>query len=439
MILAKGSLGALVFGIPFFLVSCASPPSGEMGGAPALEESDAMKSAPGTKWSVPQIPENSEHGYLLADNRIPTLDSCEEWVKFWEGSGPAVSFAVAAGFPDIEQLEVSTQIFLKNRHLDADGNGVLCFEGPPSASVMEESGLAEISLEGLSGYELVVADIRRYRQSSEPLTFPNLIQVYEDPSVDELIRDHYTRMVVRAAEFWAQFGDSPSLVGSVNVFGHDSRDLYRQRQIAIGRGDLSLDAWTRAEGTGGGTVHTDASGKSHAFFRLNDRGGDFPYDDYAFHEITHSYQEAFAFHGNYENTPCWFGEGYAKAVGHANTSVDDNENLRIYRGLRSSDAARLRIYFAAEGEDLKTQIVNTLQFSHNHPQCNTEEPLFGYRLGWLTAEAWIEEFGFAATVDFMKTVAGRDFEATFESYFGVPMDSWLSTSAADYIVEVLDP
>lgn len=439
MILAKRSVGALGLGLSFLLVSCASPPSGEMGRAPVLEEAGATGSAPGTQWSVPQIPENSEHGYLLADDRIPTLDSCEEWGKFWEGSGPAVSFAVAAGFPDIERLEVSTQIFLKNRHLDADGNGVLCLEGPPSASGGEESGLAEISLEGLSGYELVVADIRRYRQSSEPLTFPNLIQVYEDPSVDERMRDHYTRMVVRAAEFWAQFSDSPSLVGSVNVFGHDSRDLYRQRQIAIGRDDLTLDAWTRAEGTGGGTVHTDASGKSHAFFRLNDRGGDFPYDDYAFHEITHSYQDGFAFQGNYENTPCWFGEGYAKAVGHANTSVDDNENLRIYRGLRSSDAARLRIYFAAIDEDLRTQVVETLQFTADHPQCTTEEPLFGYRLGWLTAEAWIEEFGFAATVDFMRTVAGQDFEAAFASYFGVPMDSWLSTSAADYIVEVLDP
>ena len=77
---------------------------------------------------IPNPPENSAHGYLLEDDRIPTLDTCEEWAEFWVGAGPAVSFAVAANYPDVENLEVSTQIYLKNRNLDPDDNGVICFE-----------------------------------------------------------------------------------------------------------------------------------------------------------------------------------------------------------------------------------------------------------------------------------------------------------------------
>ena len=78
--------------------------------------------------AIPTPPENSDHGYLVDDSRIPFIETCEEWKNFWMFSGPAVSFDVASQYPELIDLEVSTQIFVKNIHLDPDKNGIICFE-----------------------------------------------------------------------------------------------------------------------------------------------------------------------------------------------------------------------------------------------------------------------------------------------------------------------
>ena len=83
---------------------------------------------------VPSSPENSDHGYLLDDNRIPTIYTCEEWKEFWDSLGPAVSFRVAEAYPDVD-IAVSTEIFLKNKHLDTDGDGIIC--------LLEHTGLTQ--------------------------------------------------------------------------------------------------------------------------------------------------------------------------------------------------------------------------------------------------------------------------------------------------------
>lgn len=86
--------------------------------------------------SIPSPPENSDHGYLVQDDRIPTIDTCEGWAEFWEASGPAASFAIAENYPKFKGLEVSTEIYLKNQHLDPDKNGILCYEDPPEPLVI---------------------------------------------------------------------------------------------------------------------------------------------------------------------------------------------------------------------------------------------------------------------------------------------------------------
>lgn len=75
---------------------------------------------------IPSPPENSDHGYLVEDDRIPELSSCEEWQEFWIPGGPAISFAVAEGNAWVDSLAVSTEIYLKNRHLDTNGDGIVC-------------------------------------------------------------------------------------------------------------------------------------------------------------------------------------------------------------------------------------------------------------------------------------------------------------------------
>ena len=87
-----------------------------------------------TRYVVPSSPENSDHGYLLEDNRIPTIYSCEEWTEFWDSLGPAVSFRVAEPYSEFD-IAVSTEIFLKNKHLDSDGDGIIC--------LLEHTGLTQ--------------------------------------------------------------------------------------------------------------------------------------------------------------------------------------------------------------------------------------------------------------------------------------------------------
>jgi M6 family metalloprotease-like protein len=102
--------------LTIFVAGCSQPQS----------DVDIQDSTYSSAYQVPAIPENSDHGYLLEDNRIPTIYSCEEWVAFWDQLGPAVSFEVADQFPNF-LIAVSTEVFLKNRHLDSDGDGVICF------------------------------------------------------------------------------------------------------------------------------------------------------------------------------------------------------------------------------------------------------------------------------------------------------------------------
>ena len=111
---------------------------------------------------IPNPPENSDHGYLLEDDRIPKIDTCQGWEEFWVLEGPAVSFAVAeaAGNKDIA---VSTQIYLKNKHLDTNQDGIICyfedsnFTATPSVEITPASDLSpagECKIDSpITGYE----------------------------------------------------------------------------------------------------------------------------------------------------------------------------------------------------------------------------------------------------------------------------------------------
>ncbi len=93
---------------------------------------------PEFSYDIPNPFENSNHGYLLEDNRIPRIENCVEWENFWMGLGPAVSFE-AAEKSQIDGVEVSTQIFIKNQHLDSNRDGVLCLNEDGGVSADDES------------------------------------------------------------------------------------------------------------------------------------------------------------------------------------------------------------------------------------------------------------------------------------------------------------
>lgn len=390
------------------------------------EESLAIQEEPEEEQlEIPMPGENSDHGYLVEVSRIPRVDNCDQWMDFWMYAGPALSFQVAAQHPEIADLHVSTQIYLANKHLDEDLDGILCSDsdgqlvGPPQDVV-----------------EKVVRDIRSFRETPALASIDIDLDTFAGPGVPGDVFEHYVAMVERASIFWAQFNSGASLVKSVTVVANEEKREFDQRRDELGMGSWGDDMWRRSGG-GGGTVGTNDEGYSQVFFRLGPQGGDKPYDDYAYHEITHSYQDLFDTFDPVTGGPCWFGEGYAKVVGHANTFIDDRRNLKMYREQRENDIVTLRGYFSLQDGNLSAQLSEVLRYTHSHRQCNTEEPLFGYRLGWLVSEAWVEEFGFAKTVDFMKGVEGGAFESHFEVEFGIAMDEWLETRAKTYVLEAL--
>ena len=93
------------------------------GCTPAGTESTLSESG---NFVIPNPPENSDHGYLLEDDRIPSISTCEEWEEFWVFEGPAVSFSVAESAEN-KEIAVSTQIYLKNSVLDKNKDGVICY------------------------------------------------------------------------------------------------------------------------------------------------------------------------------------------------------------------------------------------------------------------------------------------------------------------------
>lgn len=99
--------------------------------------------------TIPSPPENSNHNYLLEDDRIPTIETCDEWATFWRGYGPAISFQAADAYEEFLSIAVSTQIYLKNQNLDGNADGVICLEedsGDVSESLMAKRFETDIEL-----------------------------------------------------------------------------------------------------------------------------------------------------------------------------------------------------------------------------------------------------------------------------------------------------
>ncbi|NCW28859.1 MAG: hypothetical protein EBV98_00435, partial [Actinobacteria bacterium] len=76
--------------------------------------------------AIPDEPENSDHGYRNLDpDRIPSFGKCETFLGWWRRGPVAVSFEARDAL-GLEDIAVSTQIYLKNQELDEDFDGVIC-------------------------------------------------------------------------------------------------------------------------------------------------------------------------------------------------------------------------------------------------------------------------------------------------------------------------
>ena len=117
----------LIFAAVSVLVGCSTAEPIETANVPVETSPEiTVEAAEVIEVSVPDEPENSDHGYRNLDpDRIPSFGKCETFLGWWRRGPVAVSFAArdALGLQDIA---VSTQVYLRNQELDEDYDGVIC-------------------------------------------------------------------------------------------------------------------------------------------------------------------------------------------------------------------------------------------------------------------------------------------------------------------------
>lgn len=135
----------LIFAAVSVLVGCSTAEPIETASVPVETLPEiTVEAAEVIQVSVPDEPENSDHGYRNLDpDRIPSFGKCETFLGWWRRGPVAVSFAArdALGLQDIA---VSTQVYLRNQELDEDYDGVICLTNQLQAAGTQK-GTAEAS------------------------------------------------------------------------------------------------------------------------------------------------------------------------------------------------------------------------------------------------------------------------------------------------------
>ena len=117
----------LIFVAVSVLVGCTAAEPVETATVPGETSPQAtIEAAEIIEVAIPDEPENSDHGYRNLDpDRIPSFGKCETFLGWWRRGPVAVSFEARDAI-GLEDIAVSTQIYLKNQELDEDFDGVIC-------------------------------------------------------------------------------------------------------------------------------------------------------------------------------------------------------------------------------------------------------------------------------------------------------------------------
>lgn len=396
--------------------------------------------ASGTEgWTIPAQAENSDHGYLLDDDRIPRLGTCDEWIDFWDLEGPAISFEVASAY-DEPELAVSTQIYLKNKHLDIDKDGVVCFfenESKPLLIAGGETKNSDAESDESQKWIDAVISVRNSINSegtrSYPLDFsasPNVVT-----SHSKVIREG----VDLALKFWAPYIESNRPLAMTVVHPKD-KSWFLDRWESLGRDNTGEFWWNLAKDGGGGAVGTTESGIPNMYFMASES---FPPPsgpvDYYVHEVTHFFQTLSLGTSGEAAAPCWYVEGTASFIGFSMTyPADESRTIAEFAATRRDRAKILMDFYESVGglsnERLERDILN---FPPGDPTCQHETPQFGYNLGMFVSEKLIIDFGFESFIAMTKKMSSQELAKAFQTVNKVSYEEWVRDSLFAYITETL--
>lgn len=391
---------------------------------------------------APVFGENSDHDYLLDDNRIPRLDTCAEWDEFWVYEGPAVSFEVASRY-DEPMLAVSTQIYKKNLHLDSDSDGVICFfenEAKPLADSRENSSDAAsggAEEEADQSWILAVKSVRQAisteQSESHPLDFAASPSVV--PAHATIVREG----VETALKFWAPFIDSDRPLAMTVVHPKDKK-WFLKRWEELGKDNTGEFWWNLAVGNGGGAVGWTVEGIPNMYFMTSEdyappRG---PVDYYV-HEVTHFFQTLNLGLRGESTAPCWYGEGTANFIGFSMTyAKNETKTISEFATTRKERAKILMDFYDANGGLTEKRLErDILNFPPGDETCQHKDPAFGYNLGMFTAEKLIIDYEFKAFIDMTKEMRRLSLPKAFEKATGENYEAWVRGDLFPYLLKTL--
>ncbi|CAB4543997.1 MAG: hypothetical protein F2536_02335 [Actinobacteria bacterium] len=377
---------------------------------------------------APIYAENSDHGYFLEDNRIPRLETCEQWEDFWFLEGPAVGFAAAAVYQEIE-IAVSTQIYTKNQHLDSNLDGVICFYEEQASPVNPNA------IEGVwfTAFESVREGLISNIGEPHPLDFA--ASPSTDPNHAEVIRNG----VEYALKVWAPFIDSDRPLAMTVVHPNDKK-WFLERWAKLGRDNTGEFWWNLAVSGGGGAVGVTATGIPNMYFMAS---ASYPPPtesvDYYVHEVAHFFESLTVQGVSTPDAPCWMIEGPATFIGFAMAYPDDQgRSVSQLTFERTTRAAGLVSYYNnGEGLTDGTLRQDILNFPRNDDRCQHSGPQLGYNLGLFVAERLIADFEFQAFVDISVARAGRSLPETFELVLKKDYVEWVDNTLLPYLQEEL--
>lgn len=409
----------------------------------AAIESESQETGKTKRIATPNPPENSDHGYLLADSRIPRLESCQEWEGFWNLEGPAVSFIAASQY-SAEEIAVSTQIYLKNRHLDTDRDGVLCFfenEAKPSSQETRENSSANAESDQVSvkrePWMLAAIDVRESMGTDQ--NEPHPIDFASSPNVVPSHANTVRRGVDFALRTWAPFIESNRPLAMTVVHPDDKR-WFLKRWEALGRDNTGSFWWDLAKANGGGAVGTTEAGIPNMYFMTSESyvPPDGPVDYYV-HEVAHFFQALTAGANKRDSFPCWYFEGTATFVGFSMTYPDDEDRtIAEFAFSRIERAKVLMEFYGANGGLTEKRLSrDVLNFPEGDPTCQHEFPQFGYNLGMFVTEKFIIDFGFDAFVEMTKEMGKANLPKAFNLVTKVDYIGWVEGELLPYLSQTL--
>jgi hypothetical protein len=242
-----------------------------------------------------------------------------------------------------------------------------------------------------------------------------------------IIKDGATQ----ALKAWGRYIDS-DIPLTVFVVHPKDRTWFKKKWESIGVWEDWKGAFERPV-NGGGAVVIDKAGVPFMWYMASERfvppKGPI---DYYMHEVFHFYQSLDVTPGisTSGDDPCWYVEGSATFLGHANTYTSEAATISEVSPMRQNRTNQIRPYLVDRSGKLREELLKSVFL--NGPKvsndCQHQGPQYGYNLGYFVNELLVYEFGYDKLIDFSLAAKKMEWEQAFSQTYGISAEKWADSS-----------